>query len=111
QGSQISVSGYTSALDNEYVFHALVLDEHWKNFEPTFWTRTVQAEQAGVPERCRMEEERSSCATPKSSTSKLQPAIDVRCGAPSTDAAEVGGRACLPPTCQSNASTLTRRPL
>lgn len=27
-------------LDNEHAFHALALDEHRKNFEPTFWTRT-----------------------------------------------------------------------
>lgn len=27
-------------LDNEYAFHALALDEHRKNFEPTFWTKT-----------------------------------------------------------------------
>jgi hypothetical protein len=29
-------------LDNEYAFHALALDEHRHNFEPTFWTRTVK---------------------------------------------------------------------
>jgi uncharacterized protein (DUF2235 family) len=38
-------------LDNEYAFHALALDEHRHNFEPTFWTRTVQAGQAGAPDR------------------------------------------------------------
>ncbi|MGY3690539.1 uncharacterized protein (DUF2235 family) [Bradyrhizobium sp. USDA 3240] len=38
-------------LDNGYAFHALALDEHRKNFEPTFWTRTVRAGQAGAPER------------------------------------------------------------
>lgn len=26
---------------NEFAFHALALDEHRKQFEPTFWTRTV----------------------------------------------------------------------
>jgi uncharacterized protein (DUF2235 family) len=29
-------------LDNENAFHALALDEHRKNFEPTFWTKTVK---------------------------------------------------------------------
>lgn len=38
-------------LDNENAFHALALDEHRKSFEPTFWTRTVRAGQAGAPER------------------------------------------------------------
>ena len=38
-------------LDNEYAFHALALDEHRKNFEPTFWTRTVKTAQAGAPDR------------------------------------------------------------
>lgn len=28
-------------LDNEFAFHALALDEHRKQFEPTFWTRTI----------------------------------------------------------------------
>jgi uncharacterized protein (DUF2235 family) len=37
-------------LDNENAFHALALDEHRKNFEPTFWTRTVRAGQAGAPD-------------------------------------------------------------
>jgi uncharacterized protein (DUF2235 family) len=30
-------------LDNEFAFHALALDEHRHNFEPTFWTRTIKA--------------------------------------------------------------------
>jgi uncharacterized protein (DUF2235 family) len=38
-------------LDNEHAFHALALDEHRKNFEPTLWTRTVRAGQAGAPDR------------------------------------------------------------
>jgi uncharacterized protein (DUF2235 family) len=38
-------------LDNEYAFHALALDEHRKNFEPTFWTRTVKTGETGAPER------------------------------------------------------------
>ena len=38
-------------LDNENAFHALALDEHRKNFEPTFWTRTVKAGQAATTER------------------------------------------------------------
>jgi uncharacterized protein (DUF2235 family) len=38
-------------LDNEYAFHALALDEHRENFEPTFWTRTVRTGQAGAPDR------------------------------------------------------------
>jgi uncharacterized protein (DUF2235 family) len=38
-------------LDNEYAFHALALDEHRKDFEPTFWTRTVGAGQGGAPDR------------------------------------------------------------
>ena len=38
-------------LDNEYAFHALALDEHREEFEPTFWTRTVTTGQAGAPER------------------------------------------------------------
>jgi uncharacterized protein (DUF2235 family) len=38
-------------LDNEYAFHALALDEHRHNFEPTFWTRTVQTGQASAPDR------------------------------------------------------------
>lgn len=33
-------------LDNEYAFHALALDEHRHNFEPTFWTRTVKTGKA-----------------------------------------------------------------
>jgi uncharacterized protein (DUF2235 family) len=28
-------------LSNEFAFHALALDEHRRQFEPTFWTRTV----------------------------------------------------------------------
>jgi uncharacterized protein (DUF2235 family) len=38
-------------LDNEHAFHALALDEHRHNFEPTFWTRTVTTGAAGAPER------------------------------------------------------------
>jgi uncharacterized protein (DUF2235 family) len=38
-------------LDNENAFHALALDEHRKNFEPTFWTKTVKAGQAGAADR------------------------------------------------------------
>ncbi|MES5481528.1 DUF2235 domain-containing protein [Bradyrhizobium sp. INPA03-11B] len=38
-------------LDNEYAFHALALDEHRKDFEPTFWTKTVKAGQTGAPDR------------------------------------------------------------
>jgi uncharacterized protein (DUF2235 family) len=38
-------------LDNECAFHALALDEHRHNFEPTLWTRTVQTGQAGAPDR------------------------------------------------------------
>jgi uncharacterized protein (DUF2235 family) len=38
-------------LDNENAFHALALDEHRKNFEPTLWTRTVRTGQAGAPDR------------------------------------------------------------
>jgi type VI secretion system (T6SS) phospholipase Tle1-like effector len=38
-------------LDNENAFHALALDEHRRNFEPTFWTRTVRTGQPGAPER------------------------------------------------------------
>jgi Uncharacterized alpha/beta hydrolase domain (DUF2235) len=38
-------------LDNENAFHALALDEHRRNFEPTFWTTTVRTGQAGAPDR------------------------------------------------------------
>jgi hypothetical protein len=38
-------------LDNEYAFHALALDEHREDFEPTFWTRTLKTGQAGAPDR------------------------------------------------------------
>jgi uncharacterized protein (DUF2235 family) len=38
-------------LDNEYAFHALALDEHRKNFEPTFWTRTDRIGHEGAAER------------------------------------------------------------
>jgi uncharacterized protein (DUF2235 family) len=38
-------------LDNENAFHALALDEHRKNFEPTFWTRTVKTGEVGAPDR------------------------------------------------------------
>jgi uncharacterized protein (DUF2235 family) len=38
-------------LDNEYAFHALALDEHRKNFEPTFWTRTDRVGHEGAAER------------------------------------------------------------
>jgi uncharacterized protein (DUF2235 family) len=31
---------------NEFAFHALALDEHRKQFEPTFWTRTVENDAA-----------------------------------------------------------------
>ena len=38
-------------LDNEYAFDALALDEHRKNFEPTFWTRTDKVGHEGAAER------------------------------------------------------------
>lgn len=38
-------------LDNEYAFHALALDEHRHNFEPTLWTRTVRTGQEAPPDR------------------------------------------------------------
>jgi uncharacterized protein (DUF2235 family) len=38
-------------LDNEYAFHALALDEHRHNFEPTFWTRTVKIGEGAPPDR------------------------------------------------------------
>ncbi|GKQ53575.1 DUF2235 domain-containing protein [Bradyrhizobium sp. Ce-3] len=38
-------------LDNENAFHALALDEHRKNFEPTFWTRTDRIGHEGAAER------------------------------------------------------------
>ncbi|MGY3233298.1 uncharacterized protein (DUF2235 family) [Bradyrhizobium sp. USDA 4448] len=38
-------------LDNEYAFHALALDEHRKNFEPTLWTRTDRVGHEGAAER------------------------------------------------------------
>jgi uncharacterized protein (DUF2235 family) len=38
-------------LDNENAFHALALDEHRKNFEPTFWTRTVKTGEVGAADR------------------------------------------------------------
>lgn len=38
-------------LDNEHAFHALALDEHRKNFEPTFWTRTDRVGHEGAAER------------------------------------------------------------
>jgi uncharacterized protein (DUF2235 family) len=38
-------------LDNESAFHALALDEHRKNFEPTFWTKTVKPDQASAADR------------------------------------------------------------
>jgi uncharacterized protein (DUF2235 family) len=38
-------------LDNLNAFHALALDEHRRNFEPTFWTRTVKHREAGAAER------------------------------------------------------------
>ncbi|MDA9411814.1 DUF2235 domain-containing protein [Bradyrhizobium sp. CCBAU 45384] len=38
-------------LDNEYAFHALALDEHRKNFEPTFWTRTDRVGHEGAAVR------------------------------------------------------------
>jgi hypothetical protein len=38
-------------LDNEYAFHALALDEHRHNFEPTFWTRTVKTGEGAPPDR------------------------------------------------------------
>jgi uncharacterized protein (DUF2235 family) len=38
-------------LDNENAFHALALDEHREDFEPTFWTRTVKTGEVGAPER------------------------------------------------------------
>ncbi|MGY3443020.1 phospholipase effector Tle1 domain-containing protein [Bradyrhizobium sp. USDA 4473] len=51
QGPQISVSRHALRLDNKYAFHALALDEHRKNFEPTFWTRTDRAGHEGAAER------------------------------------------------------------
>jgi uncharacterized protein (DUF2235 family) len=38
-------------LDNQNAFHALALDEHREDFEPTFWTRTVKTGEAGAPAR------------------------------------------------------------
>jgi hypothetical protein len=38
-------------LDNEYAFHALALDEHRHNFEPTFWTRTIKTGEGAPPDR------------------------------------------------------------
>jgi hypothetical protein len=38
-------------LDNEYAFHALALDEHRKDFEPTFWTRTDRIGHESAAER------------------------------------------------------------
>jgi uncharacterized protein (DUF2235 family) len=38
-------------LDNENAFHAVALDEHREDFEPTFWTRTVKTSEAGAPAR------------------------------------------------------------
>jgi hypothetical protein len=38
-------------LDNEYAFHALALDEHRKDFEPTFWTKTVRTGREGPADR------------------------------------------------------------
>jgi uncharacterized protein (DUF2235 family) len=36
-------------LSNEFAFHALALDEHRKQFEPTFWTRTVENHPTSQP--------------------------------------------------------------
>jgi uncharacterized protein (DUF2235 family) len=38
-------------LDNENAFHALALDEHRQDFEPTFWTKTVKAGETGAADR------------------------------------------------------------
>ena len=38
-------------LDNENAFQALALDEHRKDFEPTFWTKTVRTGQEGPANR------------------------------------------------------------
>ena len=38
-------------LDNENAFQALALDEHRRNFEPTFWTKTITVGQAGAADR------------------------------------------------------------
>jgi uncharacterized protein (DUF2235 family) len=38
-------------LDNENAFHALALDEHRRDFEPTFWTKTVKAGETGAADR------------------------------------------------------------
>jgi uncharacterized protein (DUF2235 family) len=38
-------------LDNEYAFHALALDEHRRNFEPTLWTRTDRVGHEAATER------------------------------------------------------------
>jgi len=37
--------------DNENAFHALALDEHRDDFEPTFWTKTVKAGKTGAADR------------------------------------------------------------
>jgi uncharacterized protein (DUF2235 family) len=42
-------------LSNEFAFHALALDEHRKQFEPTFWTQTVQNDKAGSAPRRTLE--------------------------------------------------------
>ena len=38
-------------LSNLNAFHALALDEHRRDFEPTFWTKTVRHAEAGPPDR------------------------------------------------------------
>jgi uncharacterized protein (DUF2235 family) len=38
-------------LDNENAFHALALDEHRQDFQPTFWTKTVKAGETGAADR------------------------------------------------------------
>jgi uncharacterized protein (DUF2235 family) len=38
-------------LDNENALHALALDEHRQDFEPTFWTKTVKAGETGAADR------------------------------------------------------------
>jgi len=52
-------------LDNENAFHALALDEHREDFEPTFWTRTVKAGEEGAPARAidKVEQRGSSVLT------------------------------------------------
>jgi uncharacterized protein (DUF2235 family) len=43
-------------LYNEFAFHALALDEHRAQFEPTFWTRTVENDATTRPHARTLEE-------------------------------------------------------